>query len=356
MAPSAEALYEYLWRAAGLEGKGTEARLRLQSMHDNDESRTFEEQLWYTETWIQLAKLLYDRRRIPHGLRLEIDEDTKEKGDIFVSRIDSFRYTESYRVFVIHQTSLLARLAILRVQSELKISNNYYSRSQAVSADSQYMLRRVIRSMYHAIVAEKKRTGMKLSFDGFVNYGRLEWLRGQRYRDIRALLCWSLAVNCQQKPKPDWAKAINWWAEGDTAYQKVEEALNVEGFRDNTEVEFASTMARSCRIAMTLARADSQSDRVLAGWLRRRAIEHPLLGCSRKEAGFIFIDDDNKDDDGLVPLDVKWCDSSYVGNRQCERAANPPSVMQNIVVFEKCGDDQPLGENERSAVLAELNL
>lgn len=358
MPPSADELYLYLWRRARLTG-GEQTRKRMVSMHSNDEGRTLSDQLWFTEVWIQLCVLLFADRRGEEVLPIVVDAATKEKGDIYVSRLDSFQYTDSYRIYVIHQTSLLARLAIRDLIRRYGTNRPYFTRTHPIPTSVFPMLRRVIRSMYHAKhVDEESRCSIPLTVETKPMYDKLIWLRDQRYRDLRVLCCWLRGIEQLRQGKVQ--SVVNSWAEGDNLFRITimsTDGLGVQGYRDLVEVKFAEAIRRSMRIATALVRADAQDDDDVARWLRRRAIEHPLLGCSPDEAGPIAVEPhSDSDEEEDVPVADLWFDSSFVGNIECMKAEPIPRLDSPLPVYEKCGEDKAEGVNERKEALAELYL
>ena len=257
-----EVLYRLLWKCAGLaEGEGVEAREELVSMHDHELSRTFGDQLFFTESWIALGRMLWLNRRKKGTIQWPFEPSFDGSGDV-----DGFHSTSSYRCFILYQTSLLARRAILDLSKRYTTRTGYLPIVPKPASDVE-RLKRVLRCLWGAqLVEQEERTEIIIDDADADALLFLRQVRDRRYACVRALLCWFAGLGAGVQA------AIDSWAWGTSFLEPWK-----EGMRDDPadESKFMLLVDRSMAIHSIIVRAGEQSS--TSGGQRRAWFLYLLL-------------------------------------------------------------------------------
>jgi len=247
-----EKFYEQLWKCAGLTpSQGEEARRELAALHENDESRELSEQRSFTEWWLELTRLLWANRR----RRVEWPFEP-----VFTSRLDGLVETTSYRLYTLHQTSLLAR-AFLHAEARARRGRTslLWSDEPNPSTDD---LSRVVRALHGAKLMEQGFAPPKWDATSGLHAQKVVWLRDERFASVRLLGYWLAGVAKMQNGRQAQA-ALDRWAAGLVVYDKFTKESEVVRARlqlprEVEETELDHRLRRSILVNAQLARAQAQ--------------------------------------------------------------------------------------------------
>ena len=273
-------MYACLWKAAGLQPN---AELEwMEAVHDKDEARGYEEQLRFVESWTALSARLWDAR---------FKRTPVERELVFTSSVEGFRST-SYRCYVLHQCSVLARRVLLDA-AKAHPGRWGYIKTPAPPDETLARVLRTIRCVHHALEAqEKARNQPILDSEGLWHYERMVWVLRDRHGSLRVLASWLTGLKYP-------AEALRFWKRGQAVAARCDEQQMEGVARNPEELQFDDLVRKSMAVHSALKSVAkfpcTDSSRALLRYLRIG------LGCNDIE-----LADDCRDRDWDDAVSRVW--------------------------------------------------